>query len=151
MFDTGANVSLTTRPRLSESSLTEDAYMSGIKQLQTALESKCFSKSESGIHLVGTMVLQTFRHDRDNFAKELADTLNSMCQSTHARFRASLALGPSAYQVLNGFAAERNVEVVSAGWLELVDSEERQTDKRLIGVFVLGNGRRGVGIFQVLH
>lgn len=97
------------------------------------------------------MVLQTFRQDRDNFAKELADTLNSMCKSTHARFRTSLALGPSAYQVLNGFAAERNVEVVSAGWLELVDSEERQTDKRLIGVFVLGNGRRGVGIFQVLH
>jgi hypothetical protein len=136
---------------MSESSLTEAAYISGIEQLQRALENKCFSKAEAGIHVVGTMVLQSFRHDRDNFVNELADTLNSVCQSKAVRFKASLALGPSAFQVLNSFATDRGVGLISAGWLELVDNEERQMDKRLIGVFRLPNGRKGVGIFQVLQ
>lgn len=151
MIDAGSNFALTSRPQMSESNLTESKYLEGIEQLRNALGSGCLTKGEAGIHVVGTMVLQSFRHDRDNFVKELTDTLNSLCQSNHARFRASLALGPTAYRVLNGFAVERNVEILSAGWLELVNNEEQLNDKRLIGVFKLQNGRKGVGIFQVLQ
>lgn len=151
MIDTGLNLGLTSRPQMTESTLTESKYLEGLEQLRKALESKCLTKGESGIHVVGTMVLQSFRHDRDNFVKELTDTLNSVCHSDNARFKASLALGPTAYQVLNSFATERNVEILSAGWLELVDDEDRLADKRLLGVFMLKNGRKGVGIFQVLQ
>jgi hypothetical protein len=151
MINAGSNVSLTSRPRLTESNLTESKYMEGIDQLRNALECKSLTKGEAGIHVVGSMVLQSFRHDRDNFVTELVDTLNSVCRSSSVKFRASLALGPSAHQVLDSFASEKQVEVISAGWIELVDCEDRQTDKRLLGVFMLPNGRKGVGVFQVSH
>jgi len=137
---------------MTEANLCDAKFTEGIAQLKSAVESKCLTKGESGIHVIGSMVLKSYRNDRENFVHQLAETLNeTVCYDmAHARFRASLSLGPSAHKVLNGFASQNGVELISAGWLQLLDCDDRETDKRLLGVFMLPNGRKGVGIFQVL-
>lgn len=152
MIEASSNIGLTSRPRMTESNLSETKYAEGIDQLRSAVQSRCLTKGEAGIHVVGAQVLQSFRNSRNNFVHELVCVLNdSVCTNANAKFRASLSLGPSAHKVLNSFASERGVELLSAGWLELIDCQDRQTDKRLLGVFMLPNGRKGVGIFQVLN
>jgi len=150
MIETGSGL-LTSRPRLTEANLSNPRFVEGIAELRTAAASHSLTKGEAGLHVIGSIVLQSFKSERSNFVHELVNVLNeSVCDIPTAKFRATLSLGPSAHKVLNKFASDRNVELLSAGWLELVDSDNRQTDKRLLGVFVLPNGRKGVGIFQVL-
>jgi hypothetical protein len=151
MIETGSGI-LTSRPRLTEANLSDPRFAEGIAQLKNAVNARSLTKGEAGLHVIGSMVLQSFKNGRKNFVHELATVLNeAVCDSPKARFRATVSLGPSAHEVLNAFANEKGVELLSAGWLELVDSENRETDKRLLGVFVLPNGRKGVGIFQVFE
>lgn len=138
---------------MTEANLGDEKFIQGIAQLRDAVESKCLTKGEAGLHVVGATVLKNFRIERQNFANQLAQTLNEYvgADALDAKFQASVSLGPAAHEVLSGFAEQKNVELLSAGWLELRDKFDRLADKRLIGVFALPNGRKGVGIFQVLN
>lgn len=150
MIEAGSGV-LTSKPRLTEANLSNPRFAEGIAQLKSAVSCHSLTKGSAGLHVVGSLVLQSLKTERRNFVHELVNVLNeAVCDTPTARFRASVSLGPSAHKVLNKFASDREVELLSAGWLELVDSENRLTDKRLLGVFILPNGRKGVGIFQVL-
>lgn len=151
MIEAGTGL-LTSRPRLTEANLSDPRYVEGVAQLRSAVECRSLTKGEAGLHVIGSMVLQSFKNSRWNFVHELVSVLNeSVCDTPNAKFRATLSLGPSAHKVLNKFAADRELELLSAGWLELIDSENRLTDRRLLGIFQLSNGRKGVGIFQVIE
>lgn len=150
MIEAGPGL-LTSRPRLTEANLSDPRFLEGVAQLRSAIACRSLTKGEAGLHVIGSIVLKSFNNSRMNFVHELVTVLNeTVCDIPTAKFNATLSLGPSAHKVLNKFASDRDVELLSAGWLELVDSDNMITDRRLLGVFQLSNGRKGVGIFQVL-
>lgn len=108
--------SVTSKPRLTEANLSNPRLVEGIAQLRSAIGSRSLTKGEAGIHVIGSMVLQSFKSNRNNFVHELATVLNeSVCDTPNGKFRAALSLGPSAHKVLNKFAHDREVELLSAG------------------------------------
>ncbi len=148
----GTPTTLTARPRMSEANLSDPRFHEGIKQLRSAVECKSLTKGEAGLHVLGSLVLKSFRQEDEAFVFQLACTLNStVCADLNYRFESSPATSPHSKLVLNKFTKDNGLVVLSAGWLALVDGSGATTDRRLVGVFVLPNGRKGVGIFQVMH
>ncbi len=140
------------RPRLSEANLSDPRFHEGVRQLRTAVECKSLTKGEAGLHVLGSLVLKSFRQEDEAFVFQLACTLNgTVCAELNYRFESTPATSPHSQLVLNKFAKDNGMSVLAAGWLALVDNTGATTDKRLVGVFILPTGRKGVGIFQVLH
>lgn len=137
-------------PHLTQKNLKDAAYFDGIEQLRQCAELGTLVRGEAAIHVIGSWVLNCFKGDEMRFLEKFVDELNAVMSYETSMFQASKSVDDYAHSVLMAFARQRNVRLISSGWVELMQRNGDFADRLLCGVYQLSNGRRAVGFFRLM-
>ncbi len=137
-------------PHLTQKNLADTEYFEGIDQLRDCADLGTLIRGESAIHVIGSWILNCFKGDEMHFLDKFVAELNAVLSYETPVFQASKAIDDYARSVLVTFGRQRNVRLISSGWVELNQQNGDLADRLLCGVYQLSNGRRAVGFFRVM-
>ncbi|MBX9667612.1 MAG: hypothetical protein K2X93_08350, partial [Candidatus Obscuribacterales bacterium] len=107
-------------PHLTQKNLKDSAYFDGIEQLRQCAELGTLVRGEAAIHVIGSWVLNCFKGDDMRFLEKFVDELNAVLSYETSMFQVSKSVDDYANSVLMAFARQRNVRLISSGWVELL-------------------------------